>query len=263
MNRKEVYEQTKSFLKDRWISVFTVNAIVYFVTQIITSILVSMFFGNALTRVLNDFYLNNGVNADELMNVLTGYAILGILAGIIGSAITAALSMTLLDAYRHNKTISAQKVWVTLKNYFSSIIVVVIIVSFINALMMTLPYVQMISPLISIFITLFTSFAYFIIYDDETDGITALKRSFKETRGYRLDVFLINLHYSVIIFLGTLVVIIGLAIFVGGALAEFIGPVVFGLIVMLGGAFLAMYLKIKYTPYLTVAPVIYYENKNK
>lgn len=264
MKGKLFYEEVKQFVKPIWVSIFTINIIVNIITQIASTLISSLYVGVEFQMLMDQIMYSSDFDIEMAGRIITSFAVMSIIAGIVGRFVMAALTLAILDCYRDQEKITIKKVWDIIQEHFSAIAVIGIVTSFIMVFLIVSPGLQIVSPFIIFFMDLFFAFSYFMIYDEKAnDGLTALRLSAKETRGHKFNIFRITFHYSLIIFSGLLVTFIGFFMVAYGTFAQSYELSFLGFTLIFGGLGLYIYLTVRYTPYLIAAPVVYYAKINE
>ncbi len=254
MNRQRVYDRTNNYLTGRWTSIIVIILLISFAESLLGSVLGA---GSAF----DIFKLGTALKSDSPISsiiALTGTGSRRFFVGLIKSFVSLLLSgsfaVTLFKVVEKNEDITVSDIVDNAQRYLMPLVVSGFITSIILSFVGLIP---ILGTIISIVIGYALGFRLFLIADETTDnGWESITKSFYETSGYKMDLFMLDVKY-----LG-----LPLGIFIAGVIISFIFISVPSLMVVIlfTSGIAATILLFYFVPYLYVAQVItYLESKGE
>lgn len=253
MNLSEIRLKTKSYLSSKWFSVASVLVIIALIEMVLGLIFRTNSIFTRVRAIYEAILYGGDVTSVIFATYVRGNIIGRLIMAFISSLLHAGFMMGLLKSVQEDRKLVFQDI----VDSATEFMVPILIVSFASALVsIVLGWIPFLGAILNLIVGLMLSFALFIIEDRRTnDGLQALFISVDETKGYKLDLFLINIFYSIVPFAGYLLILVGL-VFVK------VAPILTGLFTLLG--IIAFFvLSIIVLPYADVATVVVYERSKE
>lgn len=192
MNRNTIYEETNAFIKGKWGNIMLMVVLINIIVWIIEGILPTIE-SVGLVDMIIALSKNETVNITQMAGKISSFKVVSSLfTSFISVLLNTSLIITMVKNSREEKTISIKDVIYNAVKYIKPVAVIAVISALIYG---TLALIPLIGFILTIFIQILFSFATFILADDITEnGLEALKMSLEKTKGYRADLFMVNLH---------------------------------------------------------------------
>ena len=249
MNRKEVYIETKNYLKKSWINIFSMTLIIALIGIVLDLMLgagngsVNDVMGN--TESVN--MVNGLVNRE---NVTLFDFVAGLIMTFINILLSSGLAITVYKKYSSHEKIRFSEVLANAKKYLVPVAVISAIIAIVQSFLDLIPLV---GPILYFIIGLMIAFTDMILADDETaSGVEALKLSIHRSTGYKMDFFFVQMYYILRSLIGLVLMFIGYMLVVS--------DLAIGAVFVLVGTITLFVLTLYYAPFLIVSTIVFYNN---
>lgn len=249
MDLKMIRNKTNGYLKKHLMSVIKLLVVIALIEFGFGIIFKNNRFMQYFVNI--SYFINKDVTktAGFLRRFTSGNILTGLIVGLISNALLAGFTMALLSAVKQNKDVQLKDVFKSIDQHLISIVMISFISTIIHSF---LNHIPIIGQVLQVIVNYMFAFTYFILKETKTtDGFEAIKLSVNETNGHKMSLFLINLYYYVIPYLG-LVIVMASSLFVRRI------PLI-GSLIFLSGIILQSILSIIFLPYGYVATIMIYE----
>lgn len=246
MDRSFIYQSSRNFMKRNFWKIVISLGLIVLINSILSLVLGKTITNSIITfnlgfeeEVLNTMgqSLNNGMpNKNLLPNIFQS---------TIGYLMNSAFMFAVLRAYRNNWYFRISTIFKQLFTYFLPTLLCCIIVSFIAYCLALIPLVGWILLLI---FNVYSYYVILIVHEEESGFIEGIKKSIQILKGNRVNIILVQLRYL----FGFLVILV-----------LCLSMVVFGEYGLMLGVLMALFVLIRYYPYVYIATAVSYAKINK
>lgn len=245
-----MYLEIKDFIKGKWLNIALIMLVIGFVNVTLSSIFVSNSVINVTQQLLNAIV--NDYEFSEIMEIAAlfrGNFFITLMISFISLVLDYTLMIVIKDAYTKGNPITFGTCYNVLKENILSLSLFALIVSAISSTFSFIPFVSLLVAYLSSFGPLYFS-------EEKCDTISAFRKSIKLGWKNLGSLILISFHYGMRIFSGFAVMILGFCLLINAILLD--TSIVLGLLLVLGGVIIAVFLSVYYAPHITCVYPIYF-----
>lgn len=254
MKRKQVYAETKEFLLGRKGSILGGMIVIFVINYVLNTLFKT---STSITPEQMEAIMN-GVVLEEVATITMTQRTFSFLIGIVNQVFTAALSVAILQTVLNGGVFRIKMMLENVKKHWLAYATIGAVLSLISTVLGLISInflgLSFIISLITTVLTYMIAFAYFLVTDNSVStAIDAIKESIQLTNGKKMDLFLMGIHYGLLMLTPLIPFTIGTVMILSQNAA---GVPIFIFSVILLLAFI-----IYFGIYSNVATVIYYRNE--